>query len=115
MKAEPLDLTQDNRIRHLLEKREKQLAIIRQADRLKREAEAEIREKLGDAVEAFTNDWTVEIKTVRRREYTAQVLRARRLEPPGKAVEGLAGEKTAQPPARKARGRPRQPAQESNT
>lgn len=80
----PLDLTRDNRIRQLLEKRERQLAVIRRAEAVKREAEAEIREKMGDAVEAFTNDWTIEIKTIRPREYTAPagtVLRCRRLEP----------------------------------
>jgi hypothetical protein len=87
MKArDPLDLSRDNRIRALLEAREKQLAIIRRAEALKREAEAEIREKMGRAEEAFTEGWTIEIKTVRRREFimpavTYRVLRARRLEP----------------------------------
>jgi hypothetical protein len=59
-------------------------------------------------VEAFTDDWTVEIKTVQRREYLVpaggyQVLRARRLEPAGEELES--GTVTG-----KARQRPRQPA-----
>jgi hypothetical protein len=94
MMADPLDLCGDNRVRFLLEECERQQAIIRKAEALKPETEAEIREKLGDAAEAFTNDWTIEIKTIRRREYTVpagqyQTLRCRRLEP---AEEELAGE-----------------------
>jgi hypothetical protein len=66
----PLDLTRDNRIRRLLEERERQAAIIRKAKLIKDEAEAEIREKLGEAEEAFTDEWQITIRTVHRREFT---------------------------------------------
>jgi hypothetical protein len=52
----PLDLTRDNRIRRLLEERERQAAIIRKAKLIKDEAEAEIREKLGEADTASIAD-----------------------------------------------------------
>lgn len=94
---DPLDLSRDNRIKALLETRAEQLAIIRRAEGIKREAEAEIRDKLGQPEEAFTNDWTIELRTVSRREYTVpaqtyRVLRARRLEPPSGPEEEPAGE-----------------------
>jgi hypothetical protein len=88
MKAsDALDLSKDNRIKVLLEERERQAAIMRAAKAAKEQADAEIREKLGDAIEAFTDDWLMTVKTVRRREFTVpageyQVLKCQRLEPP---------------------------------
>jgi hypothetical protein len=80
--GEPLDLSGYNRLPGLLAERERQAAIIRKAKLAKDEIEAEIREKLGHAEEAFTE------RTIRRREFTVpagsyQVLQARRLEPVG--------------------------------
>jgi hypothetical protein len=93
---EPLDLTGDNRIKELLEQRERLAVIIRRAKLLKEEAEAEIRDKLGEAEEAFTDNWLITVRTVPRREFTVpagpphQVLRAMRLEPPSEPEEEFA-------------------------
>jgi hypothetical protein len=78
----------------LLEARERQLAVIRRAEAIKREAEAAIREKLGQADEAIVEGWTLELKRVNRREFVQPAVSytrivARRLEPIG---EELAGE-----------------------
>jgi hypothetical protein len=60
-------------------------------------------------VEAFTDDWTVEIKTVQRREYLVpaggyQVLRARRLEPAGEELAGKRHRHRKSAPAASAAG-----------
>jgi hypothetical protein len=111
MKAEPLDLCGDNRLPELLAERERQAAVIRRAKRIKDEVEAEIREKIGSAREAFTNSWTIEIKTVNRREFVVPAcsyerLVARRLEPVEEEAEEEGRPMDAS--TRRARGRPRQ-------
>jgi hypothetical protein len=47
MKADPLDLSTDNRVRVLLEDRERQMVTIRRARLIKDEIEVELREEAG--------------------------------------------------------------------
>jgi hypothetical protein len=69
-KKNVIDLRHDNRIPELLATREEQAAIIKEAKLLKDAAETELRAKLGAADAAVATGWLVEVRTVRRKEFT---------------------------------------------
>lgn len=68
VQGKTVDLTGDNRIHELLEARQLNGGIIKEAEVRKKEAEAEIRHKLGDAELAIVRGWKVTCKTTHRKE-----------------------------------------------
>jgi hypothetical protein len=84
VKGKTADLTKDNRITKLLETRELQSSIIKDAEALKDEAEAEIKAKVGDAASALVRGWKVTLTTTNvpeqlRPAYSFRALRTRRV------------------------------------
>jgi predicted phage-related endonuclease len=63
-----IDLRTDNRIVELCEIRERNAAMIAVAEKAKKAAETEMREKLGDAESAMVHGWKVSLKTTHRPE-----------------------------------------------
>ena len=79
-----LDLTGDNRIGELLEKRERLRNEIKQLETECKTTETEIKAKIADAESAVTNGWRISFKTQHRKahwvsESSSRVLRATRL------------------------------------
>jgi predicted phage-related endonuclease len=79
-----IDLRGNNRIIELLETRERQAGLEKEAKARKIEAETEIREKLGDAEFALVPGWQVTLKSQTRHEHivkesTFRVLRSERI------------------------------------
>lgn len=68
VQGKAVDLTNDNRIRDLLDQRELQAALMKEAECRKKEAEAEIRHKMGDAELAIVPGWKLTLKTTHRKE-----------------------------------------------
>jgi predicted phage-related endonuclease len=80
-----VDLRGDNRIVELCEIRERNAAMIAVAEKAKKAAETEMREKLGDAEIAMVQGWRVTLKTTHRPEVVQKavdyrVLRTSRIE-----------------------------------
>jgi predicted phage-related endonuclease len=79
-----IDLKRDNRAAFLVEERERQAAIIREAEAAKVEAETELKDKIGDFEAALIHGWRVSLKTAHRKERlqaatSFRVLRTQRL------------------------------------
>jgi predicted phage-related endonuclease len=80
-----IDLRGDNRIVELCEMRARAADMIKIAEKAKKAAETEMREKLGDAEIAMVNGWRVSLKTTHRPEVVQKavdyrVLRTSRIE-----------------------------------
>jgi hypothetical protein len=86
--SEPVNFRGSNRLPELLAERERQVAILRKAEAVKRQVESEIRELLDGAESAIVDGWTVEDRTVVVPAGRNRVLRARRLEPVEKPADG---------------------------
>lgn len=67
-----LDLRGNNRLRHLLEVRAEQAAIIHEATQLKKEAEEEIKEIIGDAHQVRADGYWINYKPYTRPAYTVK-------------------------------------------
>ena len=65
-----LDLSNDNRVVVLLEDRERIKRRLAKLNREYKQVNDELKEKMGNADTASTNDWDMEIRSYLRREYT---------------------------------------------
>lgn len=74
-----IDLRGSNRLKDLLETRVEQAAIIAEAMKLKKEADAEIYELLGDAEYALADGYSVSITSFERREFVMPACTIRRM------------------------------------
>lgn len=69
-----LDLRGNNRLKDLIETHMQQAAIIAEATQLKKEADAEIKEILGDAEAARADGYWVSVSTVVKPEHTVRAM-----------------------------------------